>query len=123
MSRKIFVFGSNTQGRHGKGTALLAREKYGAVYGQPEGLQGDAYAIVTKELRPGRRKVTLEQVRAGVTEFLKFAKARPELTFVVSPIGCGLAGFTPGEIAPLFRGHGGNVELPPEFREWLEGSL
>ena len=115
MQRRIFVFGSNRQGRHGKGAALEAKLRHGAVYGQAEGLQGNAYAIVTKELRPGYPAVTLTEVATGVTRFLQFAEAHPELEFHVTPIGCGLAGFTPAQIAPLFQGHPVNVLLPSSF--------
>lgn len=115
-SREIFVFGSNRQGRHGKGAAFTAKLKHGAVYGQAEGLQGDSYAIVTKELRPDFRPVSLAEVYTGVTAFLKFAFSHPELAFKVTPIGCGLAGFNPNQIGPLFQGAPGNVKLPEEFR-------
>ncbi len=117
LARRIFVFGSNRQGRHGKGAARHAVVKCGAVYGQAEGLQGNAYAVVTKELRPDHPAVTLEEIHAGVLRFLVFAAAHHELTFHVSPIGCGLAGFTPNEIAPLFADAPSNVHLPPEFTE------
>lgn len=117
---RIFVFGSNRQGRHGAGAARYARQYWGAVYGQAEGLQGASYAIVTKELRPNVNPVTLDEIRLGVERFLRFAAENPGLTFEVTPIGCGLAGFTPEQIAPLFRGAGSNVELPLEFREVLE---
>lgn len=112
---QIFVFGSNTQGRHGKGAALEARLKYGAIYGQAEGLQGNSYAIVTKELRSYMPSITLRQVENGVRHFLEFADDHPELQFNVTPIGCGLAGFTPSQIAPLFAAATSNVILPKEF--------
>ncbi len=64
--RQIFVFGSNRQGRHGKGSALEAVRRHGAVYGQPDGLQGNSYGIVTKELRRDRAPVTLDEIRIGV---------------------------------------------------------
>jgi hypothetical protein len=118
--REVFVFGSNREGRHGKGAALEARARHGAIYGQAEGLQGNSYAIVTKELRSkGQRNgagiVTLNEVAAGVDIFLEFAEAHPNWRFNVTPIGCGLAGFKPYQIAPLFRGHTPNVVLPEEF--------
>lgn len=112
----IFVFGSNREGRHGKGAALEAVKRHGAIYGQPEGLQGSSYAIVTKELRKHMPPVTLEEVAAGVGRFLLFSKSKPDWTFSVSPIGCGLAGFTPEQIAPLFRDAPVNVWLPPVFK-------
>jgi hypothetical protein len=113
---KIFVFGSNRQGRHGAGAALYAVQNYGAIYGQAEGLQGSSYAIITKELRSYKPKVTIEEVRVGVEKFLQFAKDHPELQFYVTPIGCGLAGFTPEQIAPFFKECPSNIELPEEFK-------
>ena len=111
ISNRVFVFGSNRQGRHGKGAALAAVRHHGACYGQAEGLQGQSYAIVTKELRVDQPTVTLEEVAAGVARFLRFAAEHPELTFNVTAIGCGLAGFTPEQIKPLFVGHTSNVLL------------
>lgn len=115
--RQIFVFGSNVEGRHGKGAALEARKKHGAKYGQARGLQGNSYAIVTKELRKHDiyTKPTISSIRDEVETFLQFAKDHRDWNFIVSPIGCGLAGFTPGQIAPLFKGYPYNVHLPPEF--------
>lgn len=116
MGRPIFVFGSNTQGRHGRGAALTAYLSHGAVLGQAEGLQGHSYAIPTKELRQGYPTVTLAQIRAAVQRFIEFANALPHQRFVVTRIGCGLAGFTDAQIAPMFEGLTyRNVELP---REW-----
>lgn len=115
LGRTIFAFGSNRQGRHGKGAAKEAHRKHGAIYGQAEGLQGDSYAIITKELRKHKKKVTLKEIKAGVDKFLKFAKAHPELTFNVTPIGCGNAGRTPKQIGPMFRKYSKNVNLPREF--------
>lgn len=108
----IFVFGSNTEGRHGKGAALTAKQKYGAIYGQAEGLQGRSYAIITKELRPWKRPITLFDIRQSILRFIHFAILHPELTFQVTKIGCGLAGFKEKEIAPLFKDSPKNVILP-----------
>jgi hypothetical protein len=116
VSMDIFVFGSNREGRHGKGAALYAREKQGAIYGQAEGLQGKSYGIVTKELRPSFPPVTIEEVAEGVEKLLTFAKTHPEHTFIVSAIGCGLAGFTPAQIGPLFKNTPDNVHLPECFK-------
>jgi hypothetical protein len=109
----IFVFGSNLAGRHGKGAALHARRHCGAVYGQAEGLQGQSYAIPTKDraLRP----LPLAAIELHVRAFLAFAEAHPELQFQVTPIGCGLAGYQPGQIAPMFRLTTNNVHLPDTF--------
>jgi hypothetical protein len=110
-----FVFGSNREGRHGAGAALFARQSWGAIYGVPSGPQGRSYAIITKELRPSHPPVTLEEVAAGVATFLDYARTHPHIQFAVSAIGCGLAGFTPSQIAPLFQGAPPNISLPMEF--------
>ncbi len=112
----IFVFGSNTQGRHGKGAALYAKLNHGAIYGQAEGLQGESYAIITKELRKGYPGISLLRIHRGVIQFLTFARLYPESRFQVSPIGCGLAGYQCYQIAPFFAGAPANVILPHEFR-------
>lgn len=109
---EIFVFGSNREGRHGKGAALHARMNYGAIYGQAKGPQGRSYAIVTKELRRGYPRVTLREVEDQVVEFLSYAASRPHETFIVTKIGCGLAGFKESEIRPLFHNAPPNVRLP-----------
>ena len=117
-SNQIFVFGSNTEGRHGKGAARVAM-KFGARYGEATGPQGRTYAIVTKELSKGCRSVPLELIAEQVTEFLEYARSEPELEFLVSPIGCGLAGYRPEEIAPMFAERPENVRLPKSFIEVL----
>ena len=109
----IFVFGSNLAGRHGKGAALWARQHRGAIYGQGVGPQGDAYAIPTKD---GRLHVLpLHTIQAHVAEFLDYARQRPAITFELTPIGCGLAGYHPDEIAPMFADAPANVQLPDAF--------
>ena len=92
---EIFVFGSNLRGLHGGGAAYLAYHKFGAVMGQGVGLQGQSYGIPT--MQGG-----VETIRPYVDEFIEFAKAHRELTFLVTRIGCGIAGFRNEEIAPLF---------------------
>lgn len=110
---KVFVFGSNLAGRHGKGAALHAVQRHGARYGQGIGLQGQAYAIPTKDHR--LRPLPLSEIKRHVEVFLAFATSRPDLTFEVTPVGCGLAGYHPQDIAPLFRLTSDNVHLPEEF--------
>ena len=107
---EIFVFGSNLQGAHGGGAAWLAYDKFGAVWGQGVGLQGQSYGIPT--MQGG-----VETIEPYVTEFIRFAKAHPELTFLVTRIGCGIAGFTPKQIAPLFYDalEVENILLPEDF--------
>lgn len=111
--KPIFVFGSNLAGRHGKGAALTAMREHGAIYGQGVGLQGDAYAIPTKDrsLRP----LPLGEIRLHVRDFIDFAIFVPDLQFRVTAIGCGLAGFRPAQIAPMFVGAPSNCDLPNEF--------
>jgi hypothetical protein len=113
----IFVFGSNLAGRHGKGAALHALKNHGAIYGRGVGLQGDSYAIPTKDefLVP----LTLEHIYNYVIEFLSFAASHPWLTFNVTAIGCGLAGYKPAQIAPMFFHATENVLLPELFKEVL----
>lgn len=108
----IFVFGSNLQGRHAGGAARVALNRFGAILGQGVGLQGNCYAIPT--MQGG-----VETIKPYVDEFIDFAKTRPELTFYVTKIGCGIAGFTFEEIAPLFHEAIGisNIRLPKEFVE------
>lgn len=107
---EIFVFGSNLEGAHGGGAALLAFRKWGAIWGQGAGLQGQTYGIPT--MHGG-----VEEIRPYVDEFIRFAKEHPEQTFLVTEIGCGIAGFRPEEIAPLFRDAVPveNIHLPERF--------
>lgn len=114
---EIFVFGSNRAGRHGKGAALYARQHHGAIYGQGEGLQGTSYAIPTKDAMI--RTLSLDIIRLHVSRFLNCANYRPDLTFRLTPIGCGLAGYSPEQIAPMFRDAPSNVTLPDEFKRVL----
>jgi len=104
---EIFVFGSNLRGLHGGGAARIANLKFGAIIGQGVGLQGQSYAIPT--MQGG-----VETIRPYVDEFIVFAKQHPELTFLVTRIGCGIAGFTDEEISPLFaKAHEvDNIVLP-----------
>lgn len=119
---EIFVFGSNRQGRHGKGAALTARNKFGAIYGQSEGLQGQSYAIITKELRKEYQPVSLGEIKLGVDTFIQFAKDNKHLTFYVVELGCNLAYFTAEEIAPLFKSAMKlkNIYLPQRFIDDLQ---
>lgn len=110
---EIFVFGSNLAGRHGKGAALFARQHRGAIYGVGEGLQGRSYAIPTKDKRI--QTLPLDDIRCYVAIFIGFATGYPDLTFRLTPIGCGLAGYSPEQIAPMFRDAPANVILPKEF--------
>ena len=112
---EIFVFGSNLQGMHAGGAARVAYNKFGAVWGEGVGLQGQSYAIPT--MHGG-----VEAIKPYTDEFIKFAAQHPELTFLVTRIGCGIAGFADKEIAPLFASalDAPNVILPQSFVEILE---
>ena len=116
-TNEIFVFGSNLKGFHGGGAAAMAYENFGAVWGQGVGLQGQTYAIPT--MQGG-----VKTIKPYVDEFLEFAKAHPELKFLVTEIGCGIAGFSVKEIAPLFDAaiveNMENVYLPKSFYDIAE---
>jgi len=98
---EIFVFGSNESGRHGKGAAKTAM-KWGAVYGQAEGLQGRTYAIPTVNATI-TNKLSLDKIKVYVDNFIIFAKQNKQLEFLGTPIGTGLAGWTVKDITPLFE--------------------
>ena len=112
---EVFVFGSNLAGHHGGGAALQAWRKWGAEWGQGVGLHGRTYAIPTMHGGPSVIKPYLDA-------FIDFAAGHPELRFLVTEIGCGIAGFTPEDIAPLFARAAGmdNVFLPARFWDVLE---
>jgi hypothetical protein len=107
---EIFVFGSNLGGMHGGGAARIALEKFGAVWGQGVGLQGQCYAIPT--MQGG-----VETIKPYVDDFIEFARTHPGMRFLVTRIGCGIAGFTDAEIAPLFKDTVAvsNICLPDTF--------
>ena len=107
---EIFVFGSNLQGYHGGGAARVAMNRFGAKFGVGVGLQDQSYAIPT--MQGG-----VDTIKPYVDEFIEFARQHPELTFYVTRIGCGIAGFSDKQIAPLFRDalETDNIILPREF--------
>ena len=109
---EILVFGSNLAGAHGGGAARLAYNRFGAVWGEGVGLHGQTYAIPT--MQGG-----VETIKPYVDEFIRFAKEHNRLTFLVTRIGCGIAGFRDEEIAPLFTEaiDVNNIILPMEFVE------
>ena len=108
-ANEIFVFGSNADGHHGGGAAAFAMREFGAVWGQGEGLQGQSYAIPTME--------GMKNLKDAVERFTTFAIIHPELRFLVTRVGCGIAGYSVSEIAPLFKPcvRMENVCLPDEF--------
>lgn len=113
VKRHIFVFGSNLAGRHGKGAALEALHRYGAIYGLGSGPQGYSYAIPTKD--QNLNTLPLEIIKLYVDQFLTYARKNPDETFKVTAIGCGLAGYSPQDVAPLFATYPMNCALPSEF--------
>ena len=112
---EVFVFGSNLEGLHGGGAALLAYERFGAIWGQGTGLQGKSYGIPT--MHGG-----VDVIAPYVDDFIAFAREHRELKFLVTEIGCGIAGFTVEEMAPLFKGamDEENIYLPQRFIRLLE---
>lgn len=109
---EIFVFGSNIEGIHGGGAAHTALEKFGAIWGQGSGIQGSSYGIPT--MHGG-----VDEIRPYVDKFIDFAKKNPELIFLVTRVGCGIAGFHESEIATLFSEaqNISNIYLPESFWE------
>ncbi len=112
---EIFVFGSNESGRHGKGAAKAAMV-WGAKWGQAAGIQGKTYGIPTKDAAI-RRTLHIDEIEPYVNDFIQFAIDNPQLHFLVTEIGCGLAGYSPKDIAHLFADaidlH--NVSVPKKF--------
>lgn len=119
---EVFVFGSNLAGRHGKGAALLA-VKFGAERGKGFGRMGRSYAIPTKSRDLGVLPLAL--IKLGVNDFIAHARSRPHEKFLVTRIGCGLAGYRDSQIAPFFRDCLAmpNVVLPVEFKLRLGGPV
>lgn len=111
--KPVFVFGSNLAGRHGAGSALAAVKHHGAIYGQGEGPQGDSYAIPTKD--KDLKVLPLDVIHGFVHDFIHYANNNPDKEFIVVAIGCGLAGYTHGQIAPFFKYAPENVLLPYEW--------
>lgn len=115
----VFVFGSNLAGVHGAGAAAFALKHHGAIWGRGEGIQGDSYGVPTKDEQI--ESLPLDAVRDGVTRFLQFAQVNPQLTFHVTAIGCGLAGFTREQIVPMFKGAPSNCFFfEPAFGQPIE---
>lgn len=112
---EVFVFGSNKEGMHGGGAARIAYKEFGARWGEGVGMTGRCYAIPTMD-------GSLDIIRKHVDDFTEYAAAHPELTFLVTRIGCGIAGWRDSEIAPLFgkASELDNVTLPEEFWKILQ---
>ena len=117
QSQEIFVFGSNLAGRHGRGSAYHAKMHYGARYGIGFGRSGNSYAIPTKDER--LRVLPISRIKKYVLEFIEYAKMHPELTFKVVRIGCGLAGYSDSQMAPLFQGATDNCIFDSKWKKYL----
>lgn len=116
-SNIIFVFGSNRQGIHGRGAALEAKQKWGALQGRGIGYVGNSYAIPTKETP--QESLSLDRINDYVHDFIYFAEQREYKTFLMTRVGCGLAGYDDGDIAPMFDKSPPNVFMPKEWRQFL----
>ena len=114
---EVFVFGSNKAGNHVGGAARVAVEKFGAIMGHGEGLQGQSYAIPT--LDEQMDKVSTEELTRSVRRFADYTRHNTDKVFYVTKIGCGIAGFSVEEIVEVFKSvsFGDNVVLPQEFGE------
>jgi len=113
--KQVFVFGSNKAGRHGAGAAKFAWNKCGAVWGIGNGRVAMSYAIPTKN--EVIETLPLSEIQIYVNEFLDYARENKDIDFQLTPIGCGLAGYKPVDISPMFKDSPANVILPPEFLE------
>lgn len=113
--KEIFVFGSNLSGKHGKGAARTALE-WGARWGKGVGLYGSTYGIPTKG-HSVRHTLPIIEIKPFVDDFIVAAKDNPDYTFLVTEIGCGLAGYDANDIAPLFKDamNVNNIHLPERF--------
>lgn len=112
---RIFVFGSNLAGRHGKGAALYALQHHGAIYGFGFGHYGNSFAIPTKD--ENLRVLPLSEIKIYVDMFLDYARTHPNLEFNLTPIGCGLAGYKREQIRPFFKDVSSNVHFTKEWDE------
>lgn len=116
----MFVFGSNLSGIHGGGAARIAYEKFGAIWGEGVGLQSKSYAIPTKS-EGIKRTLTLEEIKPYVDSFISCAKDNPHITYLLTEVGCGLAGLQVEDVAPLFQEavNVNNIHLPQRFWDAL----
>lgn len=117
MPKKVFVFGSNEAGIHGAGAAKIAYEKHGARYGKSFGHYGDSFAIPTKDSI--LETLPLIDINDYVTGFRAYARGLKKLPFEITQIGCGLAGYKPRDIAPMFLNASKNCEFDRAWQPWL----
>ena len=113
----IYVFGSNLAGRHGGGAAKFAYENKGTIWGVGYGRSADSFAIPTKDW--DIETLPLEEIESFVKGFLVYARTSQHLEFQITAIGCGLAGYTHSQIAPMFKGASDNCIFQEEWREFL----
>jgi len=118
---EIMVFGSNLRGIHGGGAARVAYEHHGAEMGVGEGRTGLSYALPTKA--DFSRTLSVEEIAEHAAKFIEYARANPRDTFQLTQVGCGLAGLTKEQIAPLFRDIPGNVNAPLAWHEIIFGEV
>ena len=120
LPNQVFVFGSNALGYHTGGASGTARKKFGAIWGRPEGLQGQSYAIPVDYGMDVRKD---SEVQAAVARFIEYAKTHTDLFFFVTRVGCGIAGYHDEEMAQFFKDalELRNVSLPKSFVEALSG--
>lgn len=116
---QVFVFGSNLSGRHAGGAARAAAEQYGAEEGVGEGLTGDSYALPTVQAEMAG-PLALDEIAAAIGRFIAFAQANSNTRFMVTRVGCGIAGFTDEQIAPLFADAPANCSLPRPWAKFIE---
>lgn len=107
--KEVFVFGSNKKGHHSGGAAKFASDHFGAQWGVGEGKTGRCYAIPTME--------GITSFRAAIIRFIRYARTHQDRIFLVTKVGCGIAGYTVEQVAPMFRPciQLDNVYLPAEF--------
>lgn len=117
MPSQVFVFGSNTAGIHGAGAAKYAHAKKGAVYGRGYGHFGESFALPTKD--DNIDSLPLDLITCFVTGFLAYATCKRKLNFMVTRVGCGLAGYTDAQIAPMFVGAPKNCMFDRAWEPWL----
>lgn len=119
MRPLVFVFGSNLLGKHGSGSAKFARDHYGAVYGEGRGFMGSSYALPTCSA-PGV-PLSLEKIAKEVIDFEQFARQNPDKDFLLTAVGCGLAGYSTEVIARLFTRLPDNVYMQAKLAYGLGG--
>lgn len=117
MAKRIYVFGTNTLGFHNRGISLIAYSKYGAQWGKCFGHYGDSFAIpvVDRDIQP----LPLETIENFIKGFIAYAETHPKRNFLVTRIGCGIAGYTNKDIAPLFASSPLNCIFDEEWKSWL----